>query len=277
MHDELRALAKLAMMDGAASDHDAELRDLPAKIEAMRGDVQTLESLLAAERAQIDEATALRDERQKELQAKVDWLGAAKTKLSKARTLREADMAEREVEVTRRAIKEREEEILSIEETLEQKSGSLGERESQFQEAKKMLDEEEAEATARLEVVRAERDKVLAGRDEVAKDVPKRVFKRYEKLRTKQSRYQAVSFVDAAGTCYSCRMALPAQLFIEVQRGEEFHECPQCRAFLVHEAFVPEAPNAPKASAPEASEDEAPTSDAPADAAESASADAPSA
>jgi len=271
MQEKLRALAKLAMMDGAASDHDAELRDLPAKIEAMRGDVQTLESLLAAERAQIDEATALRDERQKELQAKVDWLGAAKTKLSKARTLREADMAEREVEVTRKAIKEREEEILSIEETLEQKSGSLGERESQFEEARKMLEEEEAEAAARLEVVRKERDKVLAGRDEVAKDVPKRVFKRYEKLRTKP-RYQAVSFIGADGTCYSCRMALPPQLFIEVQRGEEFHECPQCRAFLIHEAFVPEAPSAPKAAA---AESEAP--EAAAEASESASADAPGA
>lgn len=268
MQDELRALAKLAMMDGAASDHDAELRDLPAKIEAMRGDVQTLESLLAAERAQIDEATALRDERQAELQAKVDWLGAAKTKLSKARTLREADMAEREVEMTRRTIKEREEEIYSIEATLEEKSGSLGERESQFEEARKMLEEEEAAATARLAIVRAERDKVLAGREEVAKDVPKRVFKRYEKLRTKP-RHKAVSFIGTDGTCYSCRMALPPQLFIEVQRGEDFHECPQCRAFLIHEEYVPEAPSAPKKA--EASEAEAPTET---EASESASADA---
>ena len=73
--EELRALAKLALMDGAASAHEAELRDLPAKIEAMRADVQTLETLLSAERSQIDEAKALRDERQKDLQAKVDQLG----------------------------------------------------------------------------------------------------------------------------------------------------------------------------------------------------------
>jgi len=187
-------------------------------------------------------------------------------------------MAEREVEVTRKAIKEREEEIFSIEETLEQKSGSLSERESQFEEARKILEEEAAAADARLEIVRKERDKVLAGREEVAKAVPKRVFKRYEKLRTKP-RYQAVSFIDAAGTCYSCRMALPAQLFIEVQRGEEFHECPQCRAFLIHEAFVPEAPSAPKAAATEGESTSA--AEAPADAApesgEGASADASSA
>jgi len=241
MQDELRALAKLAMMDGAASDHDAELRDLPAKIEAMRGDVQTLETLLAAEREQIEEAKALRDERQKDLQMKVDMLSLAKTKMSKARTLREADSAEREVEMTRRSIKEREEEVLSIEETLEQKAGALEERQNQFEEARKMLEEEEAEANARLEVVKKERDKVLAGREKVAEKVPKRIFKRYEKLRTRsRSRYLAVTFVDESGTCKSCRMSLPPQLFIEVQRGEEFLECPQCRAFLIHKSFKPE-------------------------------------
>jgi predicted nucleic acid-binding Zn-ribbon protein len=259
MQDELRALAKLAMMDGAASDHDAELRDLPAKIEAMRGDVQTLETLLAAERAQIDEAKALRDERQKDLQMKIDMLSLAKTKLSKSRTLREADSAEREVEQTRRSIKEREEEVLSIEETLEQKAGSLSERQSQFEEARKMLEEEEAEANARLAVVKKERDKVLAGREKVAENIPKRIFKRYEKLRTKP-RYAAVTFVDESGTCKSCRMALPPQLFIEVQRGEDFHECPQCRAFLIHQTFKPEEPVTPKAAvevSSEASGDEA--------------------
>ena len=241
MNDELRALAKLAMMDGAASEHDAELRDLPARLEAMRGDVQTLESLLTAERTQIDEATALRDERQKELQAKVEWLGAAKGKLSKARTLREADSAEREVEMTRRTIKEREEEILSIEETLEAKAGSFAEREKQFEEARSMLDEEVKAAEERLAVVRVEREKVLAGRDAVVAEVPKRIVKRYEKLCTKP-RHDAVSFIGADGTCHSCRMALPPQLFIEVQRGDEFHECPQCRAFLIHESLKPEMP-----------------------------------
>tara|TARA_B100001750_G_scaffold224383_1_gene215393 strand:+ start:3984 stop:4754 length:771 start_codon:yes stop_codon:yes gene_type:complete len=237
--EELRALAKLALMDGAASAHEAELRDLPAKIEAMRADVQTLETLLSAERSQIDEAKALRDERQKDLQAKVDQLGAAKSKMSKASNLREADSAEREVEMTRRAIKEREEEVLTIEETLEKKSGSLGEREKQFEEARSILEGEAAAAKERLEVVAKERDEVLAGRDAVVAQIPKRIVKRYERLRTKP-RHDAVSFIYTDGTCRSCRMALPAQLFIEVQRGEEFHECPQCRAFLIHESFVPE-------------------------------------
>ena len=237
--EELRALAKLALMDGAASAHEAELRDLPAKIEAMRADVQTLETLLSAERSQIDEAKALRDERQKDLQAKVDQLGAAKSKMSKASNLREADSAEREVEMTRRAIKEREEEVLTIEETLEKKSGSLGEREKQFEEARSILEGEAAAAKERLEVVAKERDEVLAGRDAVVAQIPKRIVKRYERLRTKP-RHDAVSFIYTDGPCRSCRMALPAQLFIEVQRGEEFHECPQCRAFLIHESFVPE-------------------------------------
>ena len=239
MHDELKALAKLAKMDGAAADQEAELRDVPARIDGMRSDLDTLETMLAAERGQLEGATALRDERAADLKSKLDALSLAKTKLSKSRTLREADNAEREVEHIRRAIKEREEEVLSIEETIEQKAASLSERESQFEDARKILRDEESASKERLVEVRASRDKVLAGRDKVVAQVPKRVVKRYEKLRTRP-RYEAVSIIGADGTCYSCRMALPPQLFINVQRGEEFHECPQCRAFLVHEAFTPD-------------------------------------
>jgi uncharacterized protein len=261
MHDELRALAKLAKMDGSASDHEAELRDLPARIEGMRSDLQMLETLLAAERGQIDDATTLRDERAADLKARVNALSEAKGKLSKARTLREADSAEREVEHSRRAIKEREEEVLSIEETIEQKTASLSEREKQLVEAQAMLRDEETAAEARLKIVRVERDAVLAGREEVVQKLPKRVVKRYEKLRTRP-RYDAVSFIGADGTCHSCRMALPPQLFIEVQRGDELHECPQCRAFLVHEAFVPDVPAGPR---PESAPTSAPEETASAD------------
>jgi len=33
-------------------------------------------------------------------------------------------------------------------------------------------------------------------------------------------------------------MHLPAQLYIEVQKGEESIDCPQCRILLLHRAVV---------------------------------------
>ena len=232
VREKLRALAKLAEIDGAARDLDAELVELPARLEAMRGDVQTLESMLAAERAQLSEAEALLAERQQELQARNEALTRAKAKGSKARNLKEADAAEREVDAARRSIKERQEELERIQETIAKKTESLSEREQQFEEARTMLQEEEKTGTARLAEVNEQRSHVVHGRDEQTAKLPKNIVKRYERLHTK-SKYAAVAIVTD-GTCVSCRFRLPPQLYIEVQRGEEFHECPQCRAFLVY-------------------------------------------
>lgn len=231
--EELRAFAKLAMMDGEASGYDRELRDLPERVEALRRDVQLLEGMLAQERALLAEAETIREERTLDLKVRVEALQRAKQKGSQARNLREVDAAEREVEANRRAIKEREEEIASIELTMEDKRKVLGEREAQFKEAADILAQQDTEAKARIAEISAKRDVMLQGRDELLEEVPKRHRKKYERLRG-QSKYEAVSIIDADGTCKSCRFKLPPQLFIEVQRAEDFYNCPQCQAYLVH-------------------------------------------
>lgn len=244
MQDELRALAKLAKMDMAAKEFDEELRSLPARIEEMKGDVQTLEMLLSQERAQVDEATRLKAERTSELQERNEALSRAKAKAGRARSLREADAAEREIEANRRAMTQLREDIAKLDATIEAKSASLGERESQFEEARTMFATEEAQAKARLEVVEKERGKVTQGREELLAALPKRIAKRYEKLRSRGSKFLTVAIIET-GACISCQMSLPPQLFIEVQRGEDFHSCPQCHALLVHQQFaLPEAPEA---------------------------------
>ena len=63
-------------------------------------------------------------------------------------------------------------------------------------------------------------------------------MKRYERLRTK---YMDAVVVVADGSCPGCRMALPAQLFINMQRGEELTDCPQCRRIVIYRALVESA------------------------------------
>lgn len=252
MRDVLTALAKLWKIDEAAKGYDDELRTLPEKITAMRRDVEMLERLLVAERAQVAEAETLKASRVEDLGERREALGRAKSKASRSRTLKESDAAEREVEATRRTIADREREIAQLEETLTTKRGTLEERERQLGEAKTLADDETAAAEARLAEVKVARESVVVGRDELVASLPRRVVKRYEKLRGRD-RFLPVSIVRDS-ICVSCRMALPAQLCIDVKRAEaksgnatvdieDFLVCPQCHAFLVHVDLVePPAP-----------------------------------
>ncbi|MFT5355976.1 MAG: putative nucleic acid-binding Zn-ribbon protein [Polyangiales bacterium] len=233
MLEELRAFAKLAEMDGAARAYERELKELPERLESMRHDLSILESLLGAERAQLAQARSIREERGLDLKLKVEALQKAKAKGSQARNLREVDAAEREVEANRRGIKEREEEIAEVEGIIESKERILEERDAQFDEAKGILDGEVTAAEKRIADLEALKSKALSGREELSADVPKRMMKMYERLRTRH-KYDAATIIESDGICKSCRMALPAQLAINVQRAEDFHQCPQCKAFLVH-------------------------------------------
>ena len=243
-------------MDQAAADLAKEKKDLPEELASLRSDVGMLEQLLQQERSQLDEARELRAERREALQARVEGLSRAKAKASQARSLKESSMAEREVETNRKAIKDREEEVAKLDAALETKESALGEREKQFQESREILEDEEKRIAERLAVIDGDLGVALAGRDELIAKVPRRIDKRYEKLKTRD-KYQPVTFIETE-TCQSCRFALPPQLFIEVQKGKEIHTCPICHAYVIYTPLVdgPSADAAPEASeAPEGSSD----------------------
>jgi len=235
LREELVALAKLAEMDDSARDINAELEQIPRRLEELRTSVQMLEDMLAQERRQLAEAEELKTQQSAELKERNEGLQRARKKVAQASRIREADAAEREVEANRRAIKEREEELGRIAEAITAKTASLAEREKDFEEAKGVLQTEEESSKTRVADLQEQRAKLLDGRDELAAKVSKPVVKRYERLKTG---IPNAVIIIGDGTCSACRMALPPQLTIELHRANELHQCPHCRRIIIHKSVV---------------------------------------
>ena len=235
MREELVALAKLAEMDDSARDIDAELKQIPERLEELRNSVQTLEMMLAQERQQLTEAEALKVQQSGELKERTEGLQRARKKVAQASNIREANAGEREVEANRRAIKEREDELGRIAHAIEAKTASLAEREKDFEETKSSLQADEESSRARVTELQEQRAKLLEGRDVLAAKVPKSVVKRYARLKTGIP--NAVIIINDSN-CTACRMALPPQLTIELQRADEMHQCPHCRRIIIHKSVV---------------------------------------
>lgn len=235
MRDELVALAKLAKMDDSARDIENELKQIPEHLQELRTGVQTLESMLAQEREQLNVARQLKVEQSGELKERTEGLQRARKKAAQATSAREADAGEREIQANRRAIKEREDELARIGQAIEAKEASLVEREKDFEEAKGVLQSEEESSKTRVAELEVERDKLLKGRDELVVKIPKTVVKRYDRLRTGIA--NAVIIIND-GTCTACRMALPPQLSIELQRADALHQCPHCRRIIIHKKVI---------------------------------------
>jgi predicted nucleic acid-binding Zn-ribbon protein len=231
LREELLALAKLAEMDDSARDIDAELKQIPQSLEELRDNVQTLETMLAQERQQLAEAEELKVQQSTELKERNEGLQRARKKVAQASSIREADAGEREVDANRRSMKEREDELGRIGQAIEAKTASLAEREKDFEEAKGVLQSKEESSKARMTELEEQRAQMLNGREDLVAKVPKAIVKRYDRLKTGITN---VVIIIKDGTCPGCRMALPPQLNIELQRGDELHQCPHCRRMIIH-------------------------------------------
>lgn len=229
MQDKLRALVRLAEIDASARGIEEQLEGIPRELEERRMAMRALEALVGGQKAQMSDAEKLLAQQDEEIKNRSDSLARSKSKGAKARTMREAEAAERELESIRRSIRDAEAEKERLKGVIEQRRAVLAEPLSQLDEQKSALAQAEQGVEERLGTLRAERDRVVQGREKFAAQIPKPVYRRYERIRTKI--HPAVAEV-VDSTCTGCRMRIPPQLSNQIQRADDFYQCPHCQRFM---------------------------------------------
>lgn len=229
VREQLVALAKLGRIDASTQQLDRELKDLPREVEQLRESVSLLEGLLAKERSELEQAQKLFEQQEQLTKEANDALSRAKAKAAKAKNAREAEAVEREVEVTRRTIKDREAERDKLSGAINQVRSSLAQHESEFGGLKEMLAQKQAEADTRIAELEAQRTVALTGRSELAAEVPREILYRYDQIRGR--RQTGVAEVRE-GVCQGCRMQVRPMQYIVLQREEGVERCAQCQRYL---------------------------------------------
>ncbi len=233
--DNLRALVKLAEIDASARHIEEQLEGIPKELEERRRAVEELEALVGGQGAQMEAAEALLKEQQGDLKLRSDMLSRSRAKSAKARREKEVLAAERELEAIRRSIRDGETEMERLQGVVDRTREVLSEPLAELAALKKALEEAEATCGARLEELRAERDKITMGREEVAAKVPKPVYRRYERIRP-QLHPAVVEVKDCV--CMGCRLKVSAQLYNQIIRCDEFYRCQACTRFLYHASAI---------------------------------------
>jgi hypothetical protein len=232
--EQLAALAKIADIDAEASRTNADLKEIPERLAEFDNNVRRLGELLVAERIEIEGAGRVLAAQESELQNQSQSLAKSKAKSARARTLRETDAVEKELEVIRRLMKEREDERTNLRAAIEKRRGSLSKHEKELGELDRLASEERHKAAAQIAELTARRELVLAGRKELAATVPADVLKRYEQIRDRRT---AGAAAMKNKSCGGCNTALTPNQAVAVAQGETYEQCPRCQRFL----FSPES------------------------------------
>lgn len=239
MRETLIALVKLQKIDTDALEIEQSARRIPEQIQALEETVEKQRLELGRLNA---EAEAQRNE-QNELEAHVSEESAKhqkwKRRLNDIKSPREYQALSRELEMGERHVHDIEDKLLELTQELETKQKAIDEKVKELRE-KEMAVRTEIQALRKSESeLRTRVAEATTGREEVSKDIPSRVMKKYEQLRKSRGGIAVAEVVN--GTCTGCRMKVRPQLVIQLLRGDTFESCPSCNRILVHEEIAKEA------------------------------------
>jgi uncharacterized protein len=235
VREQMVALAKLGRIDASTHELDRELKDIPKEVASLREAVSLLEGLLSKERHDLEQAQTLRSTQETLIKEAQDAISRTKAKGAKAKTAREAEAVERELESGRRTVKDRELERDKLGAAIEQVQKSLAQHETEFLGLREVLAQKDAEAQVRIAELNAGREQALLGRDAIVALVPKDILRRYDAFR--QRKGSGVAEVRD-GICLGCRVAVRPQQHIVIQREGAIEQCAQCQRYLYLASWV---------------------------------------
>lgn len=229
LKEQLRLLLELQTIDTRVRDIRAAMVALPASIEPAKADLARLEAMLETEKKKLQETELFRREQELLIKTEQQAISAAKTKLQASKNTKDFAAASREVDHKRRAMSDREDEVLKIIEAIEKSKADLASHETDVAALREQVEAKSAEINTTVTALEQEAATVSAGLAEMRSKIDTKTLARYD-LSMKKRGSGLAEVIN--GTCRGCHMSLPAQLNNILARGDTLETCPRCQRLV---------------------------------------------
>jgi predicted nucleic acid-binding Zn-ribbon protein len=234
--DQIRALERLAQIDAELRDLQERLSQERATLEGLKSSISKLDEKLAGDRAGLGSMEKMRGELMLDVRNMNQQLEHSREKLSRSRTEREANAAQRELEELRKLIRDREDEISKLSTSLDSSAQLIEAGEGEHKKLVDDLGAREGDISSKVGEAQGKVAEKEAERAAALKALPPALYRRYETIRLK--RVTAVARTTD-GTCQACHMSLPPQLFHRLRREPLLEQCPSCHRIIYFVAPEP--------------------------------------
>jgi uncharacterized protein len=221
------------------------LQELDLKIDRARKLVSSapqafanLEKELGAETASFQSATQLKldlEKQKRQLETDIvmdnDRIKNIEGRLGAVTNNKEFHAASKEADKAKKAISDREKVIAEMAEKITGQDKVMAEIQTKIDALNQQLEAKRGEVGTQV----GEADKEIASyagdRNSIVSEITPPVMSRYNRIRTRYS--DAVAIVSR-GHCSACNVALPPQMYIQVQKALELLTCPNCQRLLYY-------------------------------------------
>jgi hypothetical protein len=224
---------------------DQRLKDRRDRMAILVTEADGYEFELIRQRAAVVAMTTERDAleiRRVEMERQLDTLSGKirdnRMRVNRVRNNTELLALQREIDLSKEATVQIEEELLRVMETLENLATQLATTRETLQQLETQADDAVATRRAQAESLRQEVEAERGQRDAIAAGMDPSLRGKYEQLFDRRG---GCAVVEARGNiCTGCRLHIPPQLYNELQKYRDVvRQCPNCHRILF---FRPEPP-----------------------------------
>lgn len=152
------------------------------------------------------------------------------SRMMQVQTGREQTAILKEIEDAKKSAKENEDKIVEIMASIEKLTAQMLEEKNMLKGEKELVAEETEKVRANIEAINKGKKEKDSHRGEKASKIKASLLRKYDTLRQRRKGLAVVNVID--GVCQGCFMALPAQLFNQLLRGDQLFDCPTCQRMI---------------------------------------------
>ncbi|UCG77856.1 MAG: hypothetical protein JSV21_09820 [Nitrospirota bacterium] len=230
MHPELQVLIELQAMDNEIIDLRDKIDRIPLKVRSVEQPLADAKADFEKKKAQHDSSLKKKKEKDLQLDEINDKINKQKERASDIKNNKEYQAHLKGIEKLESEIIKVEDELLVLMEEVENMMAELKEMESSVKEEEKKI--EDYKATLKKEAEEAEKvlESLQSKRTGLADKLSDDTYDLYMKQLDKGQGLAVAEVADEI--CMGCNMNIPPQLYVEVRKGSEIEQCPQCRRIL---------------------------------------------
>lgn len=231
MKEELARLRELQQIDLQLDQLEKEKGAILDRLDENKGFLDKLVEDLDTQKSELDEIRKLQSQKKDDLADIREQHDKRRKRLHNVGSTKEFNAVEKEIEVLKKSVEQTEEELLHLGEVIDTTEASISEKEEKIDQLRDSIAQEEAAAESGLSDLDS-KIKALNSREETRRaEVSKRVLYKYDFIRQRRPGESAIAAAKDSH-CEACFMAVPPQLYIEIQRGDAMVTCPSCQRIL---------------------------------------------
>ena len=213
---------------------------LPTALKTVDAGIAKLQTTIEPKESALGEIEKTQRQNQAALDLNRDRLTRSNAKLEGVQNSQEFQAAQKEIEQLKKlnaTLEEQGKKSTADADALNKELGGLGDQ------IQKLQGERDAQATQLSgqghSQLGGEIDSLMKERDKHTPNIDPRTFAQYDRIRPARAGLGIVPAV--AGRCKGCNMMLPPQLYNEIQKVNQLHQCPSCHRILFAPSNTPPA------------------------------------